>query len=58
MSAQVEVLIKEQIMKSFLEDICWPADSKSLTLRIVAFEMQLSHGILGLSPNCLHRNSF
>ena len=43
----VKVFIIKQITKPFLEEIFLPADSKSLRLKIKAFEMQLSQGVWG-----------
>ena len=41
----LRVLIKKKSRSHFLEEIFWPADSKSLKLRSAAFEMRLSHGV-------------
>ena len=37
--------LKNKSRSYFLEEIFWPADSKSLILRIAAFEMLLIHGV-------------
>ena len=39
--------LKNKSRSHFLEEIFRPADSKSLKLRSMAFEIQLSHGVWG-----------
>ena len=42
-----ESSLRNKSQSHFLEEIFRPADSKSLRLKIPAFEMQFSHGVWG-----------
>ena len=48
----LETSIKNKSQSHFLEEIFWPADSKSLRLRSAAFETQLCHGVWSSPIKC------